>query len=261
MKPSLDYSVLDRRNRPAANCTNQLLQSYRENTTCHEDIACFWDAATLSEKLEKIPELTVYVAADGDGRRDRLDIGFFEENSADGVAENLHVLLWEMLAFHELSDPSVGVICHDRVERIQVPTTSTQSTAHGSTTRMRWWTSFLVASVLYTPTWALHESDVGVVDWHTKLVGVPLVGSQNTAPVFHGDLILTATSSNVLAALNATDGSIGTFPLCHPYAVNGYRAVWRSIHDEDDPILAFKIHDSSMFHSVILESLSLYLLF
>ncbi|KAL4079874.1 hypothetical protein V8B97DRAFT_656854 [Scleroderma yunnanense] len=95
---------------------------------------------------------------------------------------------------------------------------------------MRWWTSLLAASVLHTTTWALHESDVGVVDWHTKLVGVPLVDSQHTAPVFHEDLILTATSSHVLAALNATDGSI----------------VWRSIHDDEDPILAFKIHDSAV---------------
>jgi len=77
---------------------------------------------------------------------------------------------------------------------------------------MRWLTSFLVASVLHTTTWALHESDVGIIDWHTKLVGVPLVGSHNTAPVFHGDFILTATASNVLAALNTTDGSIG---MCH----------------------------------------------
>ncbi|KAI5994746.1 hypothetical protein EDD15DRAFT_2547193 [Pisolithus albus] len=84
--------------------------------------------------------------------------------------------------------------------------------------------SLLVASLsLATAGWALHESDVGVVDWHTRLVGVPL---QTT---FHGDLILTATASNVFAALNATDGSI----------------VWRSIHDDDDPVAAFDVYDHS----------------
>jgi len=66
---------------------------------------------------------------------------------------------------------------------------------------------FLVS--LGVTAWALHESDVGVVDWNRKLIGVPLHNSPHTAPVFHGDYILTATSSNVLAALNATDGSIG----------------------------------------------------
>ncbi|KAG2143699.1 hypothetical protein DEU56DRAFT_884358 [Suillus clintonianus] len=78
--------------------------------------------------------------------------------------------------------------------------------------------------------WALHESDVGVVDWNTKLIGVPLHGSPHTAPAFHGDYILTATTNNVLAALNATDGSI----------------VWRSIYDEEDPIMAFSHHDDSV---------------
>ncbi|KAI5999030.1 hypothetical protein EDC04DRAFT_2584429 [Pisolithus marmoratus] len=84
--------------------------------------------------------------------------------------------------------------------------------------------SLLVASLsLAAASWALHESDVGVVDWHSRLVGVPL---QNT---FHGGLVLTATASNVFAALNATDGEI----------------VWRSIHDDDDPIMAFDVYDDS----------------
>ncbi|KAG2355552.1 hypothetical protein BDR07DRAFT_1613621 [Suillus spraguei] len=80
---------------------------------------------------------------------------------------------------------------------------------------------------------ALHESDVGVVDWNTKLIGVPLHGSPHTAPVFHGDYILTATSNNVLAALNATDGSI----------------VWRNIYDVGDLIMAFS-HDNNSVSSL-----------
>ncbi|KAG1790453.1 uncharacterized protein HD556DRAFT_1392090 [Suillus plorans] len=78
--------------------------------------------------------------------------------------------------------------------------------------------------------WALHESDVGVVDWNTKLIGVPLHGSPHTAPAFYGDYILTATNNNVLAALNTTDGSI----------------VWRSIYDTEDPIMAFSHSDNSV---------------
>lgn len=66
-----------------------------------------------------------------------------------------------------------------------------------------------------TSTWALHESDVGVVDWHKQLIGVPLYASTHTAPVFHnveeGSIVLTATGNNVLAALNPADGSVGAW--------------------------------------------------
>ncbi|KAG1773685.1 hypothetical protein EV702DRAFT_559870 [Suillus placidus] len=86
---------------------------------------------------------------------------------------------------------------------------------------------FLVS--LGVTAWALHESDVGMVDWNTKLIGVPH-DSPHTAPVFHGDYVLAATNNNVLAALNATDGSI----------------VWRSIYDAEDPIMAFSHHDNSV---------------
>ena len=67
----------------------------------------------------------------------------------------------------------------------------------------------LLLSVLALAARAIHESEVGIVDWHTKLVGVPLYTSHLTKPVFRADTVLTATSNNVLAALNATDGSIG----------------------------------------------------
>ncbi|KAH7906600.1 hypothetical protein BJ138DRAFT_1015952 [Hygrophoropsis aurantiaca] len=86
------------------------------------------------------------------------------------------------------------------------------------------------ASLWCATSWALHESDVGVVDWHKELIGVPLHESIHTAPVFHEDLILTATKSNVLAALNTSDGTV----------------VWRSIYDAADPILLFKIHGNSV---------------
>ncbi|EIW74996.1 DUF1620-domain-containing protein [Coniophora puteana RWD-64-598 SS2] len=78
--------------------------------------------------------------------------------------------------------------------------------------------------------WALHESDVGLVDWTQKLVGVPIYSSPLTAPVFHGDLILMATSANVLAGVNATDGSV----------------VWRSIYDAEDPIMSYTDHGDTV---------------
>ena len=63
---------------------------------------------------------------------------------------------------------------------------------------------------------ALHESDVGVVDWHKHLVGVPLISSPSTVPSFHStpdgeSVVLTATGSNVLAALKTEDGSVCEF--------------------------------------------------
>jgi len=68
--------------------------------------------------------------------------------------------------------------------------------------------------------WALHESDVGVIDWYKRLIGVPLVGAAETAPrFFHSSrndssLVLTATTNNVLAALHPGNGTVGQL-LCH----------------------------------------------
>ena len=61
-------------------------------------------------------------------------------------------------------------------------------------------------------TWALHESDVGIVDWNKRYIGVPLSGAVTVAPTFHHvgnqTIILAVTASNVLAALEPEDGSI-----------------------------------------------------
>ncbi|KAJ6485547.1 DUF1620-domain-containing protein [Mycena sanguinolenta] len=75
---------------------------------------------------------------------------------------------------------------------------------------------------------AIHESDVGVIDWHKKLVGVPLA-----PPVFHHSvknettksLLLVPTASNVLAALNTTDGSVA----------------WRYVFETDDDIASIHV--------------------
>ena len=77
------------------------------------------------------------------------------------------------------------------------------------------------------PAYSLHASEAGVIDWHKQLVGVPLVISQSLAPTFHRvtqkrkneygialndttqSVVLTATSSNVLAALEPVTGQVG----------------------------------------------------
>lgn len=77
---------------------------------------------------------------------------------------------------------------------------------------MRLLTTVVSLLFLCTGNWALHESDVGVVDWQKHLVGLPLSGSTSTAPSFHRtgnkSIILTATGNNVLAALEPDDGSV-----------------------------------------------------
>ncbi len=81
---------------------------------------------------------------------------------------------------------------------------------------MRLISLLVVASWLGT-TFGIQESDAGIIDWHKRLVGVPLVDSTSTAPVFHRvggkntkSVILAATGQNLLAALNPVDGSVGT---------------------------------------------------
>ena len=69
-----------------------------------------------------------------------------------------------------------------------------------------------------TRTNALHASEAGVVDWHKSFAGVPLIDSMSTSPKFHRiysadsstrSLVYTATSANVLAALDTLSGEIG----------------------------------------------------
>jgi hypothetical protein len=85
---------------------------------------------------------------------------------------------------------------------------------------MRLLTTVVSLLLLCTGNLALHETDVGVVDWHKHLVGVPLSGSISTAPSFHRtgnkSVILTATGNNVLAALDPDDGSVRELSLVFP---------------------------------------------
>ena len=72
---------------------------------------------------------------------------------------------------------------------------------------------------------ALHASEAGVVDWHKPLIGVPLTHSQSLAPTFHRfsagagrkatkSVVISATSQNVLAALDAVEGNISASLIC-----------------------------------------------
>ncbi|KAA1466837.1 DUF1620-domain-containing protein [Dentipellis sp. KUC8613] len=97
---------------------------------------------------------------------------------------------------------------------------------------MRW----LLSALFFVPlALGLHESEAGVVDWHRAQVGVPSFDSISTAPSFRTTprrppedaLLLTATSSNVLAALYARNGSIA----------------WRYIYDATDNVVSYHKHN------------------
>ncbi|KAK0200946.1 DUF1620-domain-containing protein [Desarmillaria ectypa] len=99
---------------------------------------------------------------------------------------------------------------------------------------MRLLSLVVVASWLGT-TFGIQESDAGIIDWHKRLVGIPLVDSTSTAPVFHRvggkntkSVILAATEHNVLAALNPVDGSV----------------TWRHIFEPEDTIVTFQKQDT-----------------
>lgn len=97
---------------------------------------------------------------------------------------------------------------------------------------------------------ALHESDVGVVDWHRQLIGVPLTGALATAPIFHhvgeNSIILTATGSNALAALDSVNGSVGAWKVLvageDKSDVAVLAVVWRHVHEMEDRIAGFYKH-------------------
>ena len=77
-----------------------------------------------------------------------------------------------------------------------------------------------VLSVCVLPAFAIHASEAGVVDWYKPLIGDTLTGNPHLSPVFHrvGEVnestksyVLSATTSNVLAALHPENGTIGAF--------------------------------------------------
>lgn len=100
---------------------------------------------------------------------------------------------------------------------------------------------------------AIHESDVGVVDWHKFLVGVPLVAAPVTAPSFSSvsdgktidrDIIFTATANNVLAALNPKDGSVGMCYIESSCLSKHLETVWRYVFEADERIVGYYPHSN-----------------
>ena len=84
---------------------------------------------------------------------------------------------------------------------------------------MRWtWTHIALACILPSLSLAIKSSEVGVVDWHTPNIGTTLTGNPALLPTFHRieedgstkSLVITATASNVLAALHPENGTLGT---------------------------------------------------
>ena len=100
---------------------------------------------------------------------------------------------------------------------------------------------------------ALHEADVGLVDWHKQLIGVPLAGPLSASPSFHHvenrSLIITTTDSNVLAALEPEDGSIRELPfLSNTFIIGLTSPVWRHVFDPEDRIMGYYKNSSGKCH-------------
>lgn len=69
----------------------------------------------------------------------------------------------------------------------------------------------------------LYESQAGIIDWHKPYIGIPKL-TRWTSPRFHQvvstqpnlpskAVVIVGTQKNVLAALNPSDGAVGTFCL------------------------------------------------
>jgi len=67
----------------------------------------------------------------------------------------------------------------------------------------------------------LYESQAGIIDWHKPYIGIPRL-TRWTSPRFHKitstqpnipskAVVIVGTQKNVIAALNPSDGAVGTF--------------------------------------------------
>jgi len=89
----------------------------------HENVVGQGDLTTNPEELQQVVELTVDVTADGDGSRNRLDVGLLEKELLHHLAQLLEVLLRQVLALLEDLNPlfrishgclRVGMSCPSR---------------------------------------------------------------------------------------------------------------------------------------------------
>jgi len=76
------------------------------NVVAHEDVGTIRDLAANAEELEKVVELAVDVAANGDGGCDGLHVRLFKEAFLDQLTKSIEVLLREVFALSHSHDPS-----------------------------------------------------------------------------------------------------------------------------------------------------------
>ena len=129
-------------------------------------------------------------------------------------------------------------LCLDRLNRVMpflvIKILNCDTTAINFQLAMRIPAQLLFFGSLFIPfTLALHESEVGLVDWHRTQIGVPLTHHHTLAPIFHRvdvgrngskSVVLSATQNNVLAAVDVIDGSVGMlFNSSVRRGVNGLR--------------------------------------
>ncbi len=78
----------------------------------------------------------------------------------------------------------------------------------------------LIFSLFFTTTLAIQKSLAGVIDWHTKLLGIPRM---DLPPTFHNvsfgaagekEVVVSVTNQGVLGMLDAEDGSISECTHC-----------------------------------------------
>ncbi|THH17682.1 hypothetical protein EW146_g3182 [Bondarzewia mesenterica] len=135
------------------------------------------------------------------------------------------LLLLLELFLHKQSVPHAFHCILSPLPRLHLPDTRNASP------RDRQRSLVFIASWL-TVVYALHESEAGIVDWYQANIGVPLSESLSTGPSFHSKhgqpptegLLLSATSSNVLAALNAGNGSVA----------------WRYVYGPSDNVIYYQ---------------------
>ena len=130
-----------------------------------------------------------------------------------------------MLALPKLFDPLIQI--HDRLPLLSAANTQWPTNSkRGNKAKGRLDMVPLLLGVfalltflnLIEPTHAIYASQAGNIDWHEQYIGVPYIHSTAIQPRFHRigagkkaqAIYLSATESNVLAALNPSEGNVGT---------------------------------------------------
>ena len=80
------------------------------NIVAHEEIVGVGRLAPDLEELHEVVELSVHVPAHGDGAHHPLHVALLGQDLLRLLAEDLHLVLGQLLALHQLLDPSVQVL-------------------------------------------------------------------------------------------------------------------------------------------------------